>query len=150
MDDLVERLRGHLRFAKLPSWVRADLPIAADRIEAQAAEIRSLREQVAQERAGREAATLAGIAMGLEAAARAVRDEVYAEARDTEWDTGFNYAKKLSGSMILHIDPAAILAAHTRAEALSELAEADGVLIWDCPLSHPDCKSNCGSYGCGN
>ena len=29
-------------------------------------------------------------------AAEIVRDEVYAEAHDTEWDTGFNYAKSMA------------------------------------------------------
>lgn len=89
-----------------------------------------------------------GVAMGIEAAARTVRDEVYAEAQDTEWDTGFNYAKKLAVSMVLHLDPAAILAQHRRTKAMDSAADAE--LVWQCPLEQPDCKSNCGSYGCGN
>lgn len=47
MDDLIERLRVNDAEIFLPL-----LGQAADRIEAQAAEIRSLRAQVAQERAG--------------------------------------------------------------------------------------------------
>lgn len=47
MDDLVERLRAWTRSGVL----HRDAEDAIDRIEAQAAEIRSLRAQVAQERA---------------------------------------------------------------------------------------------------
>lgn len=155
MDDLVERLRVNDAEIFLPL-----LGQAADRIEAQAAEIRSLREQVeklsndgihtchdqcprlacvqrreieslreqvAQERAGSEAATLAGIAMGLEAAA--VQAMTYRTW--VNW-TGDTFPDE-PGTSIRHLIPAAILAAHTRAEALSELAEADGVLLDDSP-----------------
>lgn len=24
------------------------------------------------------------------------------------------------------------------------------IATWKCPINHPDCKKNCGSYGCGN
>lgn len=58
MDELVERLRGHAEIMERDKgkFVRfidvATCTQAANRIEAQAAEIRSLREQVAKERAG--------------------------------------------------------------------------------------------------
>ena len=38
----------------------------------------------------------AELAEARDKAAEIVRDEVYAEAHDTEWDTGFNYAKSLA------------------------------------------------------
>lgn len=56
-DDLVERLRAMTHESDGPHGIfevlrNSDGPAAADRIEAQEAEIRSLRAQVAQERAG--------------------------------------------------------------------------------------------------
>ncbi len=54
MDDLVERARtyGKLSQRPLPSWARTTLTACANRIDAQESEIRSLRAQVEQERAG--------------------------------------------------------------------------------------------------
>ena len=61
-------------------------------------------------------ARLEGAEIMREAAATVIREEVSAQAHDDEWDIGFNYAKKLSGSMVLHLNPAAILEAHMRAK----------------------------------
>ena len=35
-------------------------------------------------------------------------------------------------------------------KAIQALRQALAQSTWHCPLKKPDCKENCGSYGCGN
>ena len=79
-----------------------------DRIEAQAAEIRSLREQVARAR--------------LEGA------EIMREAA-VDWLKAMDgYGEWWEAAQLIHdnLDPAAILEAHTRAKAIGTIGDSDG------------------------
>ena len=110
IGDRLRRASQNDRAYERPmEWKEADTLIAT---------IASLRAELAR-------AEERGVRLGIEAAAGAIRNDVFAEAQDTEWDTGFNYAKKLAVSMVLHLCPATII----RARALSELAAADAVLL---------------------
>jgi hypothetical protein len=73
MDDLVERARtyyGKLSQRPLPSWVRATFTACVNRIDAQEAEIRSLRAQVERLTEREAQAKLDGVRAGIEASAR--------------------------------------------------------------------------------
>jgi len=124
-DDLVERLK----FAAKGLDSQWDKEIADDMMEA-AAEIRSLREQVAQERAAVEAmraeragvvacARLEGMEIMREAAERAAED-----ATNTDWDDCCLDVMGDAVQSIQNLDPAAILAEHTRAKDKPSVGEA--------------------------
>jgi len=84
-----------------------------DRDEAQEAEIRSLREQVAKAEAAEHRARLEGAEVMREAAARVIRSGMHNE-----------YARPQPAltAAVLALDPAAILEAHTRAKAMDKQA----------------------------
>ena len=134
-DDLVRQLEaclysktigGHNCFVQ-PGVVRE----AADRIEAQAAEIRSLREQVARAR-------LEGAEIMREAAARWAEDDAKlcdcsahseSECACGAWCEWKTVPMHHVVQAIRNIDPAAILEAHTRAKAMDELIAGDADLL---------------------
>ena len=113
-------------------WMNAILALAR-RIEAEreavpasvAAEIRSLREQVAQERADRQAAILEGMEIMREAAAEAYAAEARAWVQLPQRFACLRQGVKA----IISLDTAAILAAHTRAKAMDELIAGDADLL---------------------
>ena len=114
-DDLVERAMQKTidRLHREQADMRAKLA-------EQAAEIRSLREQVAKAEAAEHRARLEGAEVMREAAARVIRSGMHNE-----------YARPQPAltAAVLALDPAAILSEHARRKAMDELIAGDADLL---------------------
>jgi len=84
-----------------------------------AAEIRSLREQVAKAEAAEARARLEGAEVMREAAARVIRSGMYNE---------YGRPQPALTAAVLALDPAAILSEHARRKAMDELIAGDADL----------------------